>query len=193
MTAGIGLIVGLGNPGPEYESTRHNVGFWLVDRLASEQGAQFRQESKLLGMACRISLTGTEVRLFKPMTFMNRSGQAVSSVCRYFQLAPEALIVVHDDLDLPPGQLRLKWGGGHAGHNGLRDIIAALGTADFWRIRIGIGHPGERDRVIDYVLSRPTRADEDALRKAVDEGVAALPELARGGFQQAMNRLHSGR
>lgn len=193
MAAGAGVIVGLGNPGPDYESTRHNVGFWVVERVASAQGVQFRQESKLLGLACRVNLAGVEVRLFKPLTFMNRSGQAVSSLCRYFQVAPEALVVVHDELDLSPGQVRLKWGGGHAGHNGLRDIIAALGTPDFWRLRIGIGHPGERHQVVDYVLSRPARAEEEAIRTAVDGAAATLPDLVRGGYQQAMNRLHSGR
>jgi PTH1 family peptidyl-tRNA hydrolase len=185
--------VGLGNPGPEYQATRHNVGFWLVEQVAAEQGAQFRHEGKWLGMACRVVLGGEEVRLFKPMTFMNRSGRAVSSICHYFEVAPEALVVVHDELDLPPGQARLKWGGGHAGHNGLRDIISALGTGDFWRLRIGIGHPGERDRVVDYVLSRPARAEEEAIREALAAVTGVVPELVGGAYQKAMNRLHGGR
>lgn len=187
------LVVGLGNPGPEYATTRHNVGFWFADRIAADQGAVFRHEGKFLGMACRVLIGAAELRLFKPLTFMNRSGQAVSSVSRYFQVPPEAMLVVHDELDLPPGEVRLKWGGGHAGHNGLRDIIAALGGTEFWRLRVGIGHPGERNRVVDYVLSRASRADEEGILGALEAAEGCLPEVVRGEYQQAMHRLHSAR
>ena len=190
---GIRLMVGLGNPGPEYEQTRHNVGFWLVDRIAAEQGAAFRSEGKLLGMLCRLDVGGVDLRLFKPLTFMNRSGQAVSSVVRYFQIPMESMLVVHDELDLPAGSVRLKQGGGHAGHNGLRDVIAALGSPDFWRLRVGIGHPGDRNRVVDYVLSRASRAEEDAILDGLEVAAGSLKELVGGEHQRAMNRLHSSR
>lgn len=190
---GIRLVVGLGNPGPAYESTRHNVGFWFVDRIAAQHGATFRSEGKFLGLVSRVLIGAAEVRLFKPTTYMNRSGQAVSSIARYFQVAPDAMLVAHDELDLPPGSARIKRGGGHAGHNGLRDIMAAIGNPDFWRLRVGIGHPGDRDRVVDYVLSRPSRADEDSILDALDAAADCLTDLIGGEYPKAMNRLHSTR
>ena len=187
---GIRLIVGLGNPGPQYELTRHNVGFWLVDRLAAREGVAFRHEAKLHGSLCRVTLAGQDLRLLKPTTFMNRSGQSVSATARYFAISPEQILVAHDELDLPPGAVRLKHGGGHAGHNGLRDSIQQLGSRDFWRLRIGIGHPGDKAQVIGYVLDRAPREQEVAIRDAIDKAEGSLEDLIEGGFQRAMNRLH---
>jgi PTH1 family peptidyl-tRNA hydrolase len=191
MTHGsIRLIVGLGNPGPQYELTRHNVGFWLVDQLAAREGVVFRHEAKLHGSLCRVTLAGQDLRLLKPTTFMNRSGQSVSATARYFAISPEQILVAHDELDLPPGAVRLKHGGGHAGHNGLRDSIQRLGSHDFWRLRIGIGHPGDKAQVIGYVLDRAPRGEEAAIRDAIEKAEGSLQDLIEGGFQRAMNRLH---
>jgi peptidyl-tRNA hydrolase, PTH1 family len=192
-TTGIRLIVGLGNPGPEYQATRHNVGFWLAEALAAGHGGAFRLESKFHGLLGRITLAGQDLRLLKPATYMNRSGQSVAAVTRYFDLAPEQILVAHDELDLPVGVLRLKQGGGHAGHNGLRDIISVLGSWDFWRLRIGIDHPGDRHLVTNYVLGRAPKADEAAIREAFIEVDTGLPDLVEGQFQRAMQRLHSSR
>ncbi|AGA91819.1 peptidyl-tRNA hydrolase [Thioflavicoccus mobilis 8321] len=186
----IRLIVGLGNPGPQYELTRHNVGFWLADRLAAQEGCAFRADSKLHGTLCRLTLSGRDVRVLKPSTFMNRSGQSVAATARYFSIAPEEILIAHDELDLPPGSVRLKQGGGHAGHNGLRDTIQQLGSRDFWRLRIGIGHPGDKSQVVGYVLNRPTRDEGALIVDAVDEAERSLAEIVTGGFQRAMNRLH---
>ncbi len=190
---GIRLIVGLGNPGPEYEATRHNVGFWLVEAVAADHGGSFRLEPKFHGLLARIVLAGRDVRLLKPATFMNRSGQSVAAVARYFEVSPEQILVAHDELDLPVGALRLKQGGGHAGHNGLRDTINALASRDFWRLRIGIDHPGEKHLVTPYVLGRPSRGDEGLLRERFPDAQGALPDLVAGEYQRAMQRLHSGR
>lgn len=190
---GIRLIVGLGNPGPDYAATRHNVGFWFVDALAAAHGGRFRLEGKLHGELCRLTLGGADLRLLKPATYMNRSGQSVAAVSRYFDIAPESILVAHDELDLPVGKVRLKQGGGHAGHNGLRDTIAVLGSADFWRLRIGIDHPGERGQVIGYVLGRPSQDDAVAIREALDQAQGITADLLAGRYQAAMNDLHSGR
>lgn len=190
-TPGIRLIVGLGNPGGQYEDTRHNAGFWFVDLLACQHGGQFRTESRFFGEACRIRIGGAECWLLKPTTFMNRSGQSVSSLARYYKISPEQILVAHDELDLAAGAVRLKQGGGHAGHNGLRDIMSALGGGGFWRLRIGIDHPGDRDRVVDYVLSRPSRSDADAIQAAIDDADTVLPQLFDGEYQKVMNRLHA--
>lgn len=193
MSSPIRLIVGLGNPGAEYAETRHNAGFWLVDRLAQRHGAQFKVESRFHGQCCRICVGGAECWLLKPTTFMNRSGQSVSSLANYFKIPLEEILVAHDELDLAPGAVRLKQGGGHAGHNGLRDIISAMGGRDFWRLRIGIDHPGSARQVVDYVLGRPARDDADAIGGAIDAAEMALPEILAGEFQRVMHRLHSGR
>jgi PTH1 family peptidyl-tRNA hydrolase len=190
---GIRLIVGLGNPGPDYEATRHNVGFWLAEAIAASHGGVFRLEPKFHGLLARITLAGQDLRLLKPATYMNRSGQSVAAVTRYFDVAPEQILVAHDELDLPVGTVRLKQGGGHAGHNGLRDLINVLGTRDFWRLRIGIDHPGEKHLVTNYVLGRAPKADEAAIRDLFPDAEGALPDLAAGEFQRAMHRLHSGR
>lgn len=190
---GIQLIVGLGNPGAQYAGTRHNVGFWWVDAIAAAQGAVFRPESKFFGELARVLIADQEVRLLKPTTYMNRSGQSVAAVARYFAIPPEQILIAHDELDLPVGTLRLKRGGGHAGHNGLRDTIAALGSPEFLRLRIGIAHPGDKTLVTGYVLGRPSREDENRIRAALDEATALLPELIAGRVDLAMNRLHSPR
>jgi PTH1 family peptidyl-tRNA hydrolase len=184
------LIIGLGNPGPQYEGTRHNAGFWFVDLLARRHGGEFKSETRFYGQICRIRADGHECWLLKPGTFMNRSGQSVSSLARYFRIAPDEILVAHDELDLPAGTVRLKKGGGHAGHNGLRDIVSALGSREFWRLRIGIDRPANGRQVVDYVLGRPSRADDDAIDDAIEQAADALPEILDGAFQRAMNRLH---
>ncbi len=185
----IRLIVGLGNPGDEYAGTRHNAGFWFVDELARRHGGLFKPERKFSGDLALARVDGREVRLFKPMTFMNRSGAAVRAVAAYLKIPPEGILVAHDELDLPPGTARLKLGGGHGGHNGLRDAMAHLGP-EFWRLRLGIGHPGHRAEVIDYVLSRPSRDDESLIMESVDSAADAMPVLLIKGDQHAMNQLH---
>ncbi|AFL75997.1 aminoacyl-tRNA hydrolase [Thiocystis violascens] len=189
--AGIRLIVGLGNPGAQYEATRHNVGFWFVDAIANASRESFRVEPKFFGELCRISLGGRDLRLLKPATYMNRSGQSIAAVARYFDLSPEQILVAHDELDLPVGAVRLKQGGGHAGHNGLRDTIAVLGTRDFWRLRIGIAHPGDRTLVTGYVLGRPSQDDRERILAALGEVDQVLDDLIQARFQRAMSRLHT--
>ncbi|MET0067592.1 MAG: aminoacyl-tRNA hydrolase [Candidatus Thiodiazotropha sp.] len=189
----IRLIVGLGNPGPDYQATRHNAGFWLLDRLAEQHNEVFRSESRHHGLTCKLLVQGREVRLLKPSTFMNRSGQSVSSLANYFRIEPQEILVAHDELDLPPGDVRLKTGGGHAGHNGLRDIMSALGTPGFHRLRLGIDHPNSRSAVVNYVLGRPSKADREAIDGAIDKAIDALPWIIKGDMQRAMNQLHSSR
>jgi PTH1 family peptidyl-tRNA hydrolase len=189
---GIKLIVGLGNPGPQYEPTRHNVGYWLVETLAASNGGQFRFDNKFHGLLCRLLVAGRDLRLLKPATYMNRSGQSLAAVVRYFDISMSQVLVVHDELDLPVGALRLKYGGGHAGHNGLRNIVQVIGTRDFWRLRIGIDHPADRSQVVDYVLSRFSRDDETRIRDLLDQAEPNLIEAIQGKFQRAMNGLHSG-
>jgi PTH1 family peptidyl-tRNA hydrolase len=184
------LIVGLGNPGAQYARTRHNAGFWLVDELARRHGGTFRTESRHHGELARAVIGGCDVWLLKPATFMNRSGAAIGSVCGFYRTAPEEVLVAHDEIDLPVGSVRLKQGGGHGGHNGLRDAIAAIGEG-FWRVRLGVGHPGSRDDVVDYVLRRAP-ADEDRLiQDAVIAAADIVPVVLVDGAQKAMNRLHS--
>jgi PTH1 family peptidyl-tRNA hydrolase len=189
--SGIRLIIGLGNPGADYALTRHNAGFWYADRVAEDRQGRFRSDAKFQGELTRVTVGDRDVRILKPTTFMNHSGRAVGAVARYFDVAPEQILVAYDELDLPAGRVKLKFGGGHAGHNGMRDSIAALGSRDFWRLRIGIGHPGEKSRVIGYVLGRPSRAEAEAILGVLDDAARALPDLAEGRFQLAMNRLHS--
>lgn len=187
----IRLIVGLGNPTPAYEKTRHNAGFWFLDALIRREGGHFRQESGFLGELARDSRPGGHaVLLLKPATYMNRSGGSVAAVLSYFKIAAQEMLVVHDDLDLSPGDVRLKRAGGHGGHNGLRDIIRATGTADFLRLRLGIGHPGDRSRVADFVLDAPGRSDREQVDAAIDAGLEALIPLLEGGEALVMNRLN---
>jgi PTH1 family peptidyl-tRNA hydrolase len=178
------LVVGLGNPGAEHEDTRHNAGFWFVDELAARHEGRLKPERRYNAEAGRVTIAGV------PMGFMNRSGQSVRAFCEYFQVPSEQVLVVHDDLDLPAGVARLKRGGGAGGHNGLKDVIAHLGE-DFWRIRVGIGHPGHRDQVIDYVLQRASAVDERLMREAIELAVAEFPRLLTEGAEKMMNRLHT--
>jgi len=189
----IRLIVGLGNPGPKYEDTRHNAGFWLVDLLARRHGVRLLNDSKFHGLLGRVNVNGFDLRLLEPLTYMNRSGRSVAAVVRYFDIAPAQMLIVHDELDLTPGQVRLKQGGGHAGHNGLRDTISALGDRDFWRLRVGIDHPQDRNRVVDYVLSRPGRDEARAIDDSLEAAADSLPDILSGRFSQVMNRLHARR
>ncbi len=190
---GLRLIVGLGNPGAEHTRTRHNAGFWFLDALASKHGARFGAESKLHGETAKITLAGGQVFLLKPSTFMNRSGLSVTSALRYFKIEPEHMLVAHDELDLPPGTARLKFDGGHGGQNGLRDIVAHLGHGKFHRLRVGIGHPGHKDRVTPWVLGRPGKDDEAVMLRAIDDALDVLPLAAVGDFNEAMKRLHTPR
>jgi PTH1 family peptidyl-tRNA hydrolase len=189
--SGIRLIAGLGNPGAEYLRNRHNAGFWFADALASGAGVRFASENRLHAEACRLSIGAEQVRVIKPATFMNESGRAVAAALNYWKLPPAELLVVHDDLDLPPGTVRLKFDGGHGGQNGLRDIMAQLGHGRFHRLRIGIGHPGDRNRVTPWVLGNPSRADEDAMLDAIARALNVLPLTVAGEFNDAMKRLHT--
>ncbi|HET6631311.1 MAG TPA: aminoacyl-tRNA hydrolase [Rhodanobacteraceae bacterium] len=184
------LIVGLGNPGAEYLRTRHNVGFWFADALAQAAGARFAAAPKLHGEACKLEVAGKPLWLLKPATFMNESGRSVSAALRYYKLEPAQCLVVHDDLDLPPGTARLKFDGGHGGQNGLRDIIRHAGSG-FHRLRIGIGHPGHRDRVLPWVLGKPSAQDEEAMVDAVRRSLDVLPLAVAGDLNEAMKRLHT--
>ena len=187
----ISLIVGLGNPGREYEATRHNAGFWWLDEFARAHGASFRTDGKFHGMVARTALHGHEVHLLKPQTFMNVSGRAVGAVAQFYKIAPGNILVVHDELDLPPGSAKLKLGGGHGGHNGLKDIIAHLGTRDFWRLRLGIGHPGERADVSNYVLNAPRREEAEQIEHAMRRAQDVAPLIVEGKLEAAMLKLHS--
>lgn len=186
----LALVVGLGNPGGGYAETRHNIGFWYVDRMAEAAGARFRNESRFHGETAELGVAGARLRLLKPTTFMNLSGQAVAAMARFYRVPPQAILVVHDDLDLPAGEVRVKVGGGHGGHNGLRDIVARLGSSDFVRLRFGIGHPGHREGVTGHVLSRPAADEREALHAALDRALAELPQLVHGDWQAAMRHLH---
>lgn len=188
---GIQLIVGLGNPGPEYEATRHNAGFWWVDQVCEEHGARLSQEAKFLGHTGKVKTGGNEAWLLKPTTFMNKSGHAVAALANFYKIPPEAILVVHDELDLPPGTAKLKKGGGNGGHNGLKDISAQLGTQDYWRLRLGIGHPGDRNVVVNYVLHTPSKDDMQLIEESIDASTALLPMLLQGNMEAAMLKLHT--
>lgn len=187
----IRLIVGLGNPGAEYETTRHNAGFWLVDRLAS---GSLRRETRFNALAAKIRVAGEDIWLLEPQTFMNRSGQSVGALARFYKIAPEAVLVVHDELDLRPGIAKIKKGGSSGGHNGLKDITAALGTQDYWRLRIGIGHPRElqlQQAVVDFVLHRPRKEEQVLIDDSIEKSLSVIPLLCEGRFEQAMMELHT--
>lgn len=188
--SGIRLIAGLGNPGKQYAATRHNAGFWFLDSMVRSMGASLRLETRFHAQVAKVKWQAQELWLLAPQTFMNISGQAVAALAQFYKIAPQEILVVHDELDLPPGALRLKSGGGHAGHNGLKDIIARLG-ADFWRLRIGIGHPGDRQAVADFVLQRPTIAEETLIHEALAQGGKALDLIVRGDMAAAMQILHT--
>jgi len=195
MKPAIRLIIGLGNPGPEYETTRHNAGFWLADHMADDLHASFSLEKNFAAWVAKGRAEGEAVMLAKPTTFMNRSGQAAGALMRFYKLTPAQVLVLHDELDLPPGQVKLKQGGGHAGHNGLRDIQSAFSSPDFWRLRIGIGHPralGLAQQVAAFVLNPPRREELGLIEQAIERSRAVLPALLRGDYEQAMQQLHGG-
>jgi PTH1 family peptidyl-tRNA hydrolase len=189
-STGIQLIAGLGNPGTRYELTRHNAGFWFVDELTRRFGGVFRSDAKILGQVCRICIDDQDLWLLKPATLMNRSGQSLNAMINYFKIHPLRILVVHDDIDLQPGVARLKRTGGHGGHNGLRDIIAHMGKT-FWRLRLGVGHPGDRDQVIDYVLSRPSRHDQGLIQECILRAADLMDHIIMGEMERAMHQLHS--
>jgi PTH1 family peptidyl-tRNA hydrolase len=186
----IKAIVGLGNPGPEHLLTRHNAGFWFVDALAAKLGGRFRSHTKFQGEICRAQFGGAELTLLKPMTYMNRSGLSIRALSDYLKITPGEILVAHDELDLPVGDVRFKLGGGPGGHNGVRDAITHLG-AEFWRLRIGVGHPGDKTEVIDYVLRRAPKEEEEQIIESIGEALEALPVFIEQGAERAMNGLHS--
>nr|WP_024307106.1 aminoacyl-tRNA hydrolase [Pseudomonas sp. P818] len=191
MTA-VQLIVGLGNPGPEYDQTRHNAGALFVERVAESQRVNLSVDRKYFGLVGKFNHQGREVRLLIPTTYMNRSGQAVAALANFFKLKPEEILVAHDELDMPPGVAKLKQGGGHGGHNGLRDIIAQLGNQNnFHRLRLGIGHPGHASLVSGYVLGRAPRSEQELLDQSIDFALDVLPEMLAGDWTVAMRKLHS--
>jgi len=191
--AGLRLIVGLGNPGPEHARTRHNAGFRFVDELAAKAGASFRLDSKLFGETAKIDIAGQPVWLLKPATFMNLSGKSVTAALRFWKFEPEQALLAHDELDLPPGTARLKFDGGHGGQNGLRDTMQLLGHGRFHRLRIGIGHPGSKDKVTPWVLGRANADDDILIGRAIDDAIDVLPLAMNGNFMDAMTRLHTQR
>lgn len=191
--AGIRLIVGLGNPGPEHEHDRHNAGFWFVDAVARAHGGNFGKETRFFGEVARVRVGAEQVWLLKPSTWMNRSGQAVAGLAGFYRIQADQVLVAHDELDLMPGQSRLKKGGGSAGHNGLKDISARLGGPEYWRLRFGIGHPRTlqlNQQVADFVLHRPAREDQAAIDEQIDCALRSLPDLVAGHFEAAMMKLH---
>ena len=191
MAQDIVMVVGLGNPGADYEHTRHNAGALFVEALAREAGQTLRPEKKYHGLYSRIQWQGLDLHLLNPTTFMNRSGLSIKALADFFKIQPQQILVAHDELDLPPGTAKLKKGGGHGGHNGLRDTIAHLGTNDFQRLRIGIGHPGDSRQVTGYVLGRLGKRETEELNALIDEIIRVLPDAASGKLPAAMNRLHS--
>ena len=187
----IKLFVGLGNPGPDYEATRHNAGFWWIDALARELKVNLVPERSYYGLAGRTSVNGQSVWLLQPQTFMNLSGKSVASLARFFKIQPEEILVVHDELDLPPGQVKLKRGGSHAGHNGLRDIHAQLGSPNYWRLRIGIGHPGEKSEVANWVLKKPAPDQRTLIEDSIAHSLKAHAVMLAGDMDKATLLVHT--
>ena len=187
----IQCVVGLGNPGPKYAETRHNAGFWFVDELARANGVVLRAENKFSGELGRMRTSAGECWLLKPMTYMNHSGRSVAALCNFYRIPPEQLLVVYDELDLSPGMVRLKTGGGHGGHNGMRDICEAIGSKDFHRLRIGIGHPGHKEAVVGHVLSRPGKSEQQAIDNGLGEAMRQWDLIQGGELSRAMNALHT--
>lgn len=187
----IKLFVGLGNPGAEYEATRHNAGFWWLDALARELNAPLVLDKNYHGLVARTVVSGQTVWLLKPLTFMNLSGKSVTALTRFFKIKPEEILVVHDELDIVPGHAKLKFGGSHAGHNGLRDIHAQLGTADYWRLRLGVGHPGVKSEVINWVLKKPSQEHREALEDSIHRSLKAIPALLAGEMDKATMLVHT--
>ncbi|MGF1741542.1 aminoacyl-tRNA hydrolase [Vibrio profundum] len=192
MSQQIKLLVGLANPGPEYKQTRHNAGAWVVEELARNHNVILKNDTKFYGLTGRIMVNGQDLRLLIPTTFMNLSGKAISALAKFYQILPEEIMVAHDELDLPPGIAKFKKGGGHGGHNGLRDTISKLSNnKEFYRLRIGIGHPGHKDRVSGYVLGKAPAKEQECLDAVVDESVRSLDILLKDGLAKAQNRLHT--
>lgn len=187
----IRLLVGLGNPGPEYEATRHNAGFWWLDAAARKLRATLTPQRSYFGLAAKASTGHGLVWLLQPMTYMNLSGKSVAALARFYKIEPQEILVAHDELDLMPGQVKIKCGGGHAGHNGLRDIHAQLGSADYWRLRLGIGHPGVKAEVVDYVLRKPTPEHRELIEQTIARSVDALDLLLAGEMERAMMKVHA--
>lgn len=185
------LIVGLGNPGPEYEATRHNAGFWWTDEVARRLKVHWVPERSYFGLVARFNRPEGPLWLLQPQTFMNLSGKSVAALARFFKIEASSILVVHDELDLPPGQLKLKQGGGHGGHNGLRDINAQLGSTDYWRLRLGIGHPGVKAEVVDYVLRKPPSDQRELIQTCIQQSMGALDLLLAGEMNQAVMKLHA--
>lgn len=188
----IRMIVGLGNPGNEYRDTRHNAGFWLLDQLAQQWQVSWRNEKKFFGDTAWARAAGREIYLLKPETYMNLSGKAVAALAQFYKIAPDEILAVHDELDIPCGRIRFKQGGGNGGHNGLKDIQARLGTPDFYRLRLGIGHPGDRNLVTGYVLNKPSAAERELLDRAIEQSLQHLPLILNGEREAAVRALHSG-
>lgn len=189
----IKLFVGLGNPGPEYEATRHNAGFWWIDALARQLKVSLSMDKGYHGLVARTSITGQTVWLLEPQTFMNLSGKSVASLARFFKIAPQEMLVVHDELDIAPGEAKLKLGGSHAGHNGLRDIHAQMGTDDYWRLRIGVGHPGVKSEVVNWVLKKPSLDHRIAMDQCIDRTLKAVPHLMAGEMDKATMLIHTSK
>ncbi len=189
----IKLFVGLGNPGPEYHDTRHNAGFWWIDALARELKVSLVPDKSYYGLVARTVVDGHTVWLLEPQTFMNLSGKSVAALARFFKIAPDEVLVAHDELDIVPGQVKLKFGGSHAGHNGLRDIHAQLGSPDYWRLRLGIGHPGVKDQVMNWVLKKPSAEHRDAIEECIARSVRAVPRLVAGEMEQATMLVHTSK
>ncbi|HNU66830.1 MAG TPA: aminoacyl-tRNA hydrolase [Methylotenera sp.] len=188
--SGIRLFVGLGNPGDKYEKTRHNAGFWWIDAIAAQTNSRLTADAKMFGLVGKLN-PAQDKWLLKPTTFMNLSGKAVAALANYYKISPAEILVIHDELDLPAGSSKLKLGGGHGGHNGLKDIHAALGTANYWRLRIGIGHPGERNEVVNYVLKPPLKDEQAAIDESLFDSTKVLDLLVAGEFENAMLKLHT--
>lgn len=188
--SGIKLFVGLGNPGDKYEKTRHNAGFWWIDAIAAQTNSRLTADANMFGLVGKLNPT-QDKWLLKPTTFMNLSGKAVAALANYYKISPAEILVIHDELDLPAGSSKLKLGGGHGGHNGLKDIHAALGTANYWRLRIGIGHPGERNEVVNYVLKPPLKDEQTAIDESLFDSTKVLDLLITGEFENAMLKLHT--
>lgn len=187
----IRLFVGLGNPGPEYEDTRHNAGFWWIDTLARQLGVTLLPDRAYHGLVARANTPQGPVWLLQPQTYMNVSGKSVAALARFFKINPDEILVAHDELDIPPGQVKLKKGGGHGGHNGLRDIHAQLGTPDYWRLRLGIGHPGVKQEVAAFVLRKPPQSERELIFKCIDQAKGALPAFLDGDMNKATTLVHA--
>jgi PTH1 family peptidyl-tRNA hydrolase len=187
------LFVGLGNPGTEYEDTRHNAGFWWIDALARELNVNLVPDKSYFAKVARTQVKGQTIWLLEPQTFMNLSGKSVGALAKFFKIAPEEILVVHDELDVVPGQAKLKFGGSHAGHNGLRDIHAQLGTGDYWRLRLGIGHPGVKAEVANWVLKKPMAEQRDLIHESISRSVQAADLLMAGDMEKAMVQIHTSK